>query len=126
KLDVPRALLRGRAMKAAAHMEHQGVPIDVPKLTILRREWAGIQDALIARIDQHYGVYDGRTFKRERFAAYLARTGTPWPRLVSGALDLEDDTFKEMARSYPHLTPLHELRASLSQMRLEKLAVGHD
>jgi len=56
RLDVPRVLLRGRSMKAASHLEHQGVPIDVPALTILRKQWATIQDALITRIDQHYGV----------------------------------------------------------------------
>ena len=29
-IDLPRALLRGRYMAAAAAMEHAGVPIDVP------------------------------------------------------------------------------------------------
>jgi len=54
------------------------------------------------------------------------RAGIPWPRLESGALDLEDDTFKAMARAYPAVAPLRELRVALSQMRLADLAVGHD
>lgn len=125
-LDMPRALLRGQYMKAVAHMEHRGVPIDVPSLTILRDRWTAIQDALIARIDRDYGVFEGRTFKADRFAHWLARTGTPWPRLESGALALDDDTFREMARGYRRVAPLRELRVALSQMRLADLAVGRD
>ena len=36
----------------------------------------------------------------ERWAGWLARAGIPWPRLESGALMLDDDTFREMARSH--------------------------
>src|SRR5262249_2434399 len=35
RIDLPRALLRGRYMKAAAAMEWTGVPIDVPTLVLL-------------------------------------------------------------------------------------------
>jgi hypothetical protein len=66
------------------------------------------------------------TFSAARFANYLANNNIPWPRLESGALDLSDDTFKQMARSYPALAPLRELRHSLSQLRLNELAVGSD
>ena len=58
KIDLPRALLRGRYMAAAAAMEHFGVPIDVPMLGRLREGWTDIQDELIAAIDAHYGVYE--------------------------------------------------------------------
>jgi hypothetical protein len=37
KLDLPRALLRGRYMAAAAAMEYAGTPIDVNMLTLFRR-----------------------------------------------------------------------------------------
>ena len=56
-IDLPRALLRGRYMAAAATMEHNGVPIDVPLLDKLRDRWTDIQDLLIADIDHDYGVY---------------------------------------------------------------------
>ena len=36
RLDLPRALLRGRYMAAAAAMEWSGVPIDVPTLELFR------------------------------------------------------------------------------------------
>jgi DNA polymerase family A len=126
RIDLPRALLRGRYMAAAARMEHNGVPIDASMLDKLRRYWASIQDKLIERIDADYGVFDGRTFKLERFEAWLARAGIPWPRLESERLDLSDDTFRQMARIYPAVSPLRELRSSLADLRLNDLAVGHD
>ena len=51
-IDLPRALLRGRYMAAAAVMEHNGVPIDVPLLDKLRERWDDIKDQLIAGIDR--------------------------------------------------------------------------
>ena len=50
----------------------------------------------------------------------------PWPVLESGNLDLSDDTFRQQARAYPALSPLRELRSSLSDLRLNDLAVGAD
>jgi DNA polymerase-1 len=81
KIDLPRALLRGRYMAAAAAMEHTGTPIDVAMLDLLRGNWTSIQDQLIAEIDAQYGVFDGRTFKADRFARWLARQNIPWPLL---------------------------------------------
>jgi DNA polymerase I len=126
RVDLPRALLRGRFMAAAAAMEWNGVPIDVETLALLRENWGRIQDQLIAEVDADYGVFDGRTFKVKRWLAYLARNGIPWPRLESGQPDLNRDTFRQMARAYPAIAPMHELRHSLSEMRLNDLAVGRD
>jgi hypothetical protein len=126
KIDLPRALLRGRYMAAAASMEHNGVPIDVPMLQLFRDRWTEIQDQLIAEIDTAYGVYDGRVFKRDRFAAWLAANRIPWARLESGELDLSDDTFRHAARAYPAVSALRELRSALADLRLNDLAVGSD
>jgi DNA polymerase I len=126
QIDLPRALLRGRYMVAAARMERNGITIDTTSLQLLKESWSGIQDQLIAEIDREYGVYEGRTFKTEQFEAWLIKNDTPWPRLESGRLDLADDTFREMARSHPSVAPLRELRGALSQMRLSELAVGKD
>jgi hypothetical protein len=125
-IDLPRALLRGRYMAAVATMEHTGTPIDTEMLALLRGRWTDIQDQLIADIDVSYGVFDGRTFKHDRFAALLIQTGIPWPRLDTGRLDLSDEAFRQMAKSYPAVSPLRELRSALSDMRLNDLAVGHD
>ena len=125
-LDLPRALLRGRYMVSAAQIERNGVPVDTKTLADLRTHWENIQGRLIERIDADYGVFEGRTFKRDRWAAWLAANDIPWPRLSSGQLALDDDTFREMARAHPKVAPIRELRVSLSQMRLADLAVGLD
>jgi hypothetical protein len=113
-------------MAAAAAMEHAGVPIDASTLNILRECWTDIQDELITKIDANYGVFEGRTFRSERWAAWLATNNIPWPRLESGQLDLEDKTFREMAKAHPAVSPIHELRHTLSKLRLNDLAVGSD
>jgi hypothetical protein len=67
------------------------------------------------------------SFSEARWAGYLARKGIPWPRLESGELALDDDTFREMARAYPaEVGPVRELRHTLSQLRLNALTVGPD
>jgi hypothetical protein len=126
RIDLPRALLRGRYMSAAAAMEFNGTPIDMAMLEKLRQYWTTIQDQLIADIDANYGVFEGRTFKADRFASWLVRASIPWPRLESGKLDLSDDAFRQAARVYPAVAPLRELRSSLAEMRLSDLAVGKD
>ena len=125
-IDLERALLRGRYMVAAARIEAVGVPIDTVAHAQLTTGWDQIKDRLIERIDADYGVYDGRTFKAHQFARFLAANDIPWPRLPSGTLALDDDTFRDMVRSYPCLAPLRELRVSLAQLRLADLAVGRD
>jgi hypothetical protein len=150
RLDLPRAVLRGRYMGAAARMEWNGVPLDVDTLTRLRDGWQRIKGRLIEEVDRESQIYvpagrpdiDRTTklgaaarrsvsgpmrFSVARFADYLARNGIPWKRLESGALALDANTFREMARAYPaELGPIRELRHALSQMRLHKLAVGSD
>jgi DNA polymerase I len=76
--------------------------------------------------DGAHHVYDGRTFKMDRFEAYLAMANIPMPRLASGKLDLDKDTFEDMGVIYPVTSDLAQLRHSLSSMRLSKIAVGKD
>ena len=129
-IDLPRALFRGRYMGNLAAVEGFGVPVDAALLSLARKHWTDIQDDLIAEIDADYGVFEGRTFKENRFEAYLERHNIPWPRLESGHLDLDDSkrhVFREMAKLYPPISPLRELRHALSTMRLfEDLAIGED
>jgi hypothetical protein len=120
------ALNRGRFMAAVANMEHVGVPIDEVALERLRKHWERIKRDLIREIDADYGVYDGETFKEARFERWLTQQGIPWPKTDTGHLALDRQTFREASRTYPQVSPLRELRTSLSEMRLEKLAVGDD
>ena len=126
-LDIPRAIgLRGRYMRAVAAMEHAGVPIDMPALDRLRANWEAIKDALVADMDAKYDVFVDGSFNQDRFEALLIRLDIPWPLLESGALDLKDATFRSMAKAYPAIEPLHELRYSKSKLNLFDLRVGHD
>jgi DNA polymerase-1 len=120
------ALLRGRYMIAAARMERTGVPVDTATLGTLRDGWELIKQDLVHAVDKDYGVYEGTTFKAGLFAAWLAGHGIAWPRLDSGQLALDGDTFRDMSKRYPMLEPLKELRHSLGQLRLAELAVGPD
>jgi DNA polymerase-1 len=126
KISLGHALLRGKYMAAAAVMERNGTPVDVELLHLLRGRWEDIKVDLVADVDRAFGVYEGTTFKRDRFEAMLAARGIPWPRLASGQLDLEDGTFRNQAKAYPVISPLRELRSSLSKLKLNKLAVGSD
>ncbi len=47
-IDWPRALLRGRYMKAVARMERTGVPIDADLYQALTSNWASLKEELIA------------------------------------------------------------------------------
>ena len=126
KISIDHALIRGRYMKAVARMESFGIPVDLPLLDRLQANWESIQDELISVVDQDFGVYEGRTFKTDLFAQYLNRNQMAWPRLASGNLDLQDKTFRSMAKSQPQIAPLRELRHSLGQMRLNEFKVGTD
>jgi DNA polymerase I len=125
-IDLPRALLRGRYMKAVAHMERNGVPID----TALHREmvasWDELKVRLIRSVDADFGVYEGTCFRASKFADLLSARRIPWPRYPSGAPKLDEDTFRDQVRRWPELGPLHELRVTLSGLRLTGLEVGSD
>lgn len=125
-LELPYAFIRGSYMKSVARMEFNGVPIDTASLDLLKGSWDSIQDALIEQIAGETGIYEGRTFKQDRFAQFLIDHDIPWPNLPTGKLDLSDDTFRDMAKSYPEVSPLRELRYLLSKMRLSDLPVGAD
>jgi DNA polymerase I len=124
--DFGRALLRGRYMAAAGAVENFGIPIDTALLNRLTHHWGSIKHQLIRAIDADYDIYDGSHFVTARFEQYLVRKGIAWPRLMSGALCLNEDAFRQQARQHPEIAPLHELRYTLGQLRLNELAVGPD
>jgi DNA polymerase family A len=125
-IDWPRALLRGRYTKAVAHQQYAGVPIDAKLHRRLANNWDPLKQRLVRDVDAQFDVYDGTTFKINRFADWLLANGIPWPRLASGTLALDDDTFKQQALRFPSLQPLRELRSTLGKLRLTGLAVGTD
>ena len=126
RIDLPHALFRGRYMAAVAAIEWYGTLCDTQIADLLKEHWTRIQDDLISAMDADYHVYDGRSFRADRWAAFLAERGIPWPIRDDGRLDLNDKTFREMARSYPIVSPVRELRHALSQTRLAVPLIGSD
>jgi hypothetical protein len=101
-----------------------------PTPAVLPRHHSGILHEaaeLVAAAGPGPHYFGPMRFSMTRFAEYLASRCIPWPRLPSGALALDDDTFRDMAKLYPDaIGPIRELRYALSQLRLHELAVGAD
>lgn len=125
-MDLDQVLTRGRYVATVALMEHRGVPIDTTTLGLMRDNWHDFKQALIEKTDQAYGVYDKGSFRVHLFEHYLGAENIAWPRLASGELQLDRDTFKMMALRHPQLAELRELRKTLAEMREIKLTVGRD
>src|SRR5262249_5605522 len=80
-LDLPRALLRGRYMTAAARMEWNGVPIDTDALGRLRGNWDRIKARLVREVDRDYRGFGpaGRQLDPgTRFGAAILDAGREW------------------------------------------------
>jgi DNA polymerase I len=107
-------------------MERTGVPIDTSLHREMVTNWGELKVRLIASVDADFGVYEGTSFRANRFADLLSARRIAWPKYPDGALRLDDDTFRDQARRWPELQPLHELRATLSGLRLTGLEVGSD
>jgi hypothetical protein len=122
----PHALIRGRYTRAVAHMERNGIPIDVMGYARLQDHWPLIRGELVREVDRDFGVFDGLEFDKHAFEHYLIRNEIPWPRLRSGRLELNQDVFSDMASIYPQLQPLSHLKATLSQLKEWRLSIGSD
>jgi hypothetical protein len=128
--SLPHALFRGKFQWAMAQTERRGVPMDLSVLNSIRSHWDGMRLDLVAELDRPFGIYeikDGQPhWRKANFEAYLRRNGMTWPRNERGALDEDDQTFRDMAGKYPFIEPLRELRYSLSKLRLNDPQVGAD
>jgi len=118
-------------------MERAGVPIDKDRLALLRKYWASLKVRLVTEINADYEVYEpvvdkqtgevtGHTFKLDLWAEFLHKHDIPVPLTPSGHPTTKDKVLRRIAKAYPILSPLRELRHSLSEMRLEALEVGAD
>ncbi|MFZ4776082.1 MAG: DNA polymerase [Terrimicrobiaceae bacterium] len=100
--------------------------MDAETFNRLQKNWDQIKIHLIASVDTDFGVYEDGTFKEARWQNYCSERGIHWPPLLSGRLDMKDETFRMMADLHPQIQPIRELRATLSQLKLNKLTVGRD
>ena len=92
----------------------------------LGERWDYLKTELIVRICSKFPVFDGATFKQDRFEALLVEHGVPWPRTDTGRPALDKETFRQQVRAHAWLAPIREARDNLAQMRLSSLSVGED
>jgi DNA polymerase I len=123
--------LSNYSAKAVAQIQARGMPIDMQLWNLVQENKAAVIGELLRQFDPSYGdddpIYtlDGQ-WSYARFSRWLARTGVPaWPRLASGALDLEGDAFRLMYH-VPGVEGLHALRNSLRVVANAKLPIGRD
>ena len=118
--------------KTVARIQARGMPIDMPLWNLVQEnKWAVIA-ALIARFDPSQGgenpIYTPEgEFSSWRFEQWLVAAGiTYWPRLESGALQLDGDAFRMMYHAHPAIEGLHALRDSLGVIVRARIPIGPD
>jgi DNA polymerase I len=126
QIDWGPALSRGNYSWCCGRIETVGIPLDEQMFKRLRANWDSIESSLISKVDMNYGVFEGRSFKQERFKKYLVEHRIPWPHSSNNRPILDKDTFKLMAQRFPQLENLRELRKTLGKMRLNSFPMGSD
>lgn len=126
KIDWPRALFRGRYMKAVARMERTGIPVDAGLYAQLVERWDEIKLWMIGEVNKDYGVYEGATLKQAKLKAYAEAQNILWPRTPTGLLATDKETLEELKDEYSQLAPFYELIKTLAQLRLSDVVVCPD
>ena len=117
--------------KSVAQIQARGIPIDVELWNTVQENKAAVIGALLQQLDPSYGTDDpiytpDGNWSHERFERWLASTGVlAWPRLDSGALNIDGDAFRLMSH-VPGIEGLHALRDSLGVIVRAKLPIGRD
>jgi DNA polymerase-1 len=128
--SLPQALSRGDYTWLLAQQERRGVPIDLPQLEAIRAQWDPIRCELVHEKDRAYHCYEienGKPHWRSHlFVDYIKRHRMAWPTYPNGKLDEREQAFRDMAGRYPQVETLRDLRYTLSKLRLNDLAIGHD
>ena len=130
----PRAVMRWSvySAKSVARIQTRGMPIDMPPWNLVQENQAKVAAALIKRFDPSYGseyaIYSPEgEWSYERFARWLVAAGiSEWPRLKSGALDIDGDAFRLMYSAHPAIEGLHALRDSLGVVMRANIPIGKD
>jgi hypothetical protein len=109
------------------------MPIDMELWNLVVQEnKMAVIGALIARFDPSQGsenpIYSPEgEFSSWRFEQWLIAVGiTSWPRLDSGALQLDGDAFRMMYGAHPAIEGLHALRDSLGVIVRARIPIGRD
>ena len=130
--SLPHAYHRAQFGWALAKQEGRGSPTDRGDVDRLREHWNDIQVDLVRSVDVRYQCYEivdnVPHFRDHLLLEYARRQNINWPRLESDAAvpDKRAETFRNLAMAYPQVSDLRELRATLAQLRKNKLAIGRD
>jgi hypothetical protein len=108
------ALFRGRYTIPITEIMHTGIPVDMDTWQRLYNRREDIQHEVVA----HCEVYDGTTFKIDRFEQWLVDRGLVevWPRTASGRLSTSDATFHDFAR-FADVENLRQIRQVVDHLR---------
>jgi DNA polymerase-1 len=119
-INVPAALHRGRYAKGVADMEHRGIPISLPHLRELERQWQAIRMHFIKR-DDDFNLYDDKgKFCEDRLADLADARGWSlgWRRTLTGKLEMKSKELGRQVKRHPELKNLQHLRDQIAEMRL--------
>jgi hypothetical protein len=122
------AVLRGRFAAECAMMTAHGLPWDVDGWQRFLRHGSDIKLGLIAETEAKlkFQLYEGTRFVATRFEAFLEAREINWPRLASGQLCLDKETFSKQAKRRKDLREIQNLRSALSQLQENSLAWQSD
>jgi hypothetical protein len=125
-IDLKRALWRGRYSWPVGAIQCAGVPLDTPLHARIAGNWLDIKRVLIREMDR-YHLFADTAFNMKLFDQRVVQQHQlNWPRYPDGNLILKDDTFEDMARVYPVVRPIRELRRITGKMRQFSLTVDEE
>jgi hypothetical protein len=117
--------------KAIALIQARGMPLDVALWNLVQENKAAVIAELLRQFDPSRDDNDpiytpNGEWSYARFERWLVRSGvTAWPRLESGKLDTDSDSFRIMYH-VPGIEGLHALRDSLGFIVKARLPIGRD
>jgi hypothetical protein len=124
-VDICQALIRGKFMVSTGRQTWRGIPINTD---LFNRYKASIPDLRLQAIEAVPAaglIYPLGQFTSVAFADWLAENEIGWP-YDGKRLDLENTTFREVARRDSRICPLAELRSLLSWLETIQVEVWPD
>jgi DNA polymerase I len=128
-----RARFMGRFSADVARIERRGTPLAMGPVRCMIESRKPLVQGLVAAVDADLGVYDGITYKRDRMKALIKRRGWEgWPLQPDGIWPaVNQEVLKMMeglhdGKDGEDIAAFRQLRATVSQLRDIKLAIGQD
>lgn len=116
--NIGQALIRGRAVTAAARIEDTGIPVDTAALKVLDENINDFVLEMTEDVNRDIPVFDGYHFRAGRLRAFCADHGIrDWILTDAGKLSTTEQAFKVMAERYPVVEPLRQLMVTRRQLR---------